>query len=168
MTTFTYSVTLTGSISQPISFPTERAFQRQGTLVITDQIIDPSGITNGRNILEVGLSADDLLSTIIPDGFGSITFVTNNALVPTRRSNDNVFESFDSQNSILYIQPDRSESADSINMFSSGGSLGIPLQIFDGLMALQFQNNFNTIAGSISFSGTANAAYNATLSGFLV
>ncbi|MUG91015.1 hypothetical protein F7734_00240 [Scytonema sp. UIC 10036] len=55
-----------------------------------------------------------------------------------------------------------------INMFSSGGSLGIPLQIFDGLMAIQFQNNFNTIAGNISFSGTANATYNATLSGFLV
>ncbi|KYC37926.1 hypothetical protein WA1_05375 [Scytonema hofmannii PCC 7110] len=35
-----------------------------------------------------------------------------------------------------------------INMFSSGGSLGIPLQIFDSLMAIQFQNNFNAKAVS--------------------
>ncbi|GAA6619854.1 hypothetical protein NUACC26_056690 [Scytonema sp. NUACC26] len=101
----------------------------------------------------------------MPDGIGGITFVSNNALFP-RYSNDNVFESFDSQTNTLYIRPDQNQSTATVNAFSSGGILSKAPTILDGLMALQFQNN--AISGSLNFLGTNNENYSANLSGVLI
>ncbi|HEY9697855.1 MAG TPA: hypothetical protein V6D10_11370 [Trichocoleus sp.] len=130
---------------------------------MTDQILDPAGVTNGRNLLEVGLTSNDLPGLQLANGLGSITFATNNALVG-RRPRDNVFEGLNSQSNTLLIQPDRRDSQNSVNNFASGG-FSVPYQIQDGLMAIGFQNN--SVFGDISFSGSLSATYNATFSGVL-
>jgi hypothetical protein len=169
MTTWTYNTVIEGAVEQPF-FPGSSGltFQRPGQLVISDDLLDPNGITSGvneANFIEVGLTSNDLPGLQVANGLGGITFVTNNALFATRDSRDNVFEGIDPESGALIIQLDRSNSQGSINNFSSG-ALSSPVQILDGFMGLQFGEQ--SVAGTINFSGTASSIYSANFYGELV
>ncbi|NEO29190.1 MAG: hypothetical protein F6K36_01760 [Symploca sp. SIO3C6] len=160
MTSWIYNIILTGSVAG-------QTFQRSGELIISDPIINPFGTSNDVNSFEVGiLSTDPLGSPGFPIGAGSISFFTNNALVG-RTPFDTAYEAYDPATNTFWIQPDRQTSLNnSLNIFTSSGITGFPYNVFDGLIAVQPQNN-GSILGTIDLIGTANVGYQASFNGVL-
>ncbi|PPS45658.1 hypothetical protein B1A85_05285 [Chroococcidiopsis sp. TS-821] len=157
-----YQVTIRGNVLQ-------RPFQRTGFVVVSPTVTRVT--QNGVNPFEVALASGNPYTS--PDR-GAIWFATNNRLVGSRASLDLAYVNYNPGTAVVTIQPDSRIAATGSNIFTAvPGITATPYQIYGGYMQLQFQNNFQRIAGQIDVVGrgltfSPSNRYTAIISGVRV